>query len=95
MKINMPMFKVLSDNMELDDKLRVDLNTACFMFTKSKTKDVATDAKQLAIDIRIALNTYMTGLKIQKFANNAKENDRTTIELEINDFIKQFDKITK
>ena len=95
MKIDKPTFTILTDNMSLDDKLRVDLNTACFKFTKSKKEDTIIASKQLAIDMRIAMNQYLTGAKIQQFANNAAEHDTIGLTKELNDFINEFNKLSK
>ena len=95
MKIDKAEFRVLSDGIPLEDKLRIDLNSACFMFTKSNTKDVIQDAKVLSVDMRVAIGQYLTGLKVQNFANSAAVNDNITLEIEVNDFLKSYNKLTK
>jgi len=102
MKINKPNFVVRvlrNEEITLADQLREDLRDACHEFLgKTDCQDdtyLIEASEKLAIDQRIALNQYITGLKIQNFANNAAINDTITLNEEINDFIKKFNKVTK
>lgn len=77
--------------------LEDELCNACraFLQNKGNTDNLLERARQLSIDQRVALGHYMTGLKIQNFANNAEHNDSIKLDEEVNSFLKQYDKITK
>jgi hypothetical protein len=79
----------------LGDNLEIELTKACKRFIEDIHSNLLERARQLSIDQRIALSHYMTGLKIQNFAINASRNDNETLESEVNDFLKQYDKLTK
>ena len=106
MKIDEPIYvvRVMIPNVQktysdttLFDNLRNTLRATCIKFlnaTDNITENMLDDVQVLAIDQRIAISQYLTGLKIQKFANNAAINDNITLEKEVNDFLKQYKKIT-
>lgn len=79
----------------LDDNLDIELTKACTNFINNQGIDLLERARELSINQRIALSHYMTGLKIQNFAINASRNDNVKLESEVNDFLKQYDKLTK
>lgn len=97
MKIDNPIFTVNvgSDEKSLESKLKLTLKTACKEFLINADVDTIQASQSLAIAHRIALSQYITGLKIQKFANSASINDTITLENEINLFIKEFNKVAK
>lgn len=99
MKVNKPAFAIrvmIPKDISLGDYLENELSDACSNFlTKNGSNDLIERAKQLAINQRIAFNHYMTGIKIQNFANSAAINDTITLQEEINDFEKKFNKATK
>jgi hypothetical protein len=106
MKIDNPIFTVnVSDAVDitqrpLSNQLKVTLREACKKCIESTVvgsteQDIINASQALAIAHRIALSQYITGLKIQKFANSASINDTITLENEINLFIKEFNKATK
>ena len=107
MKIEKPIYavRILTTNgnfineYALYDTLRTSLRAACSIFMAKTDNHSSSDlpdvAQELAVSERIAISQYLTGIKIQNFANNAAVNDNITLEKEINDFLKQFNKLTK
>lgn len=106
MKIDKPIYavRVLTgeeltiSELPLGATLRKALRTACTTFlikTNIDDTELLDATQELAINERIAISQYLTGLKIQNFANNAAINDTITLEKEVNDFLKQYNKLTK
>jgi hypothetical protein len=103
MKIDKPIFGVRvirGNDISLNDALRIDLTHACESFL-SKMKDddynnnLLEASEELAIDHRIAIRQYMTGLKVQEYANKIITTDTVVLEDEVNTFLKEFNKVTK
>lgn len=84
-----------ADYNTLGNNLDIELTQACTNFINNQGIDLLERARELSINQRIALSHYMTGLKIQNFAINAANNDNIKLTEEVNDFLKQYDKLTK
>lgn len=79
--------------------LKLDLRQACDNFLE-RTVTPSTDmlllaTRNLAIAQRVALSHYQTAVKIQKFVDNTIKHDTITLEDDIREFIKSFNKTTK
>ena len=108
MKIDKPIYAVrfiipdiqtIYSDTTLFDNLKNTLRASCTNFlidTDDTNEDLLDHVLQaFAVNQRIAISQYLTGLKIQNFANNAAINDTITLEKEVNDFLKQYNKLTK
>jgi hypothetical protein len=98
MKINSPSFaiRVMTPNdISIDDQLENKLCAACHTFLDEETPSTLLDCvEELAVAQRIAISQYLTGLKIQKFANKIAEEDNIKLTIEINEFLKTYNKAT-